>query len=297
MDGELMMKQICTALLFAFMGSSGMAQQSATPRTAIPLIASDSHHRPTSVTVESLVITDQKTPVTGADLVRGGDLPLQLGLLIDTSGSQRSADITGILQVAKQFLTRTIHAPDDRVFILQFAATSQATGWLTKEQLQSAPVNVSIGGGTALFDAVAMACKGRMGLPDRRKPARRILVLVSDGEDNTSHITREAATGEAVRAGVVIFSIDTDLSGASSRGPRFLDALAEPTGGEFFNQVGRKDVARVFASIEEMIESIYYLTYVPPDASKSGVHEIEVKRASKEKFKLSYPRKYFWNPE
>jgi hypothetical protein len=69
-----MMKQICTAFLLGFVGLSGVAQESSAPSVAIPLIASDSHHRPTSVTVESLVITDQKTPITGASLVRGGPI-------------------------------------------------------------------------------------------------------------------------------------------------------------------------------------------------------------------------------
>jgi hypothetical protein len=61
-----MMKQICTPLWLACVSLSGVAQESAAPRVAIPLIVSDSHHRPTSVTVESLVIMDQKTLVTGA---------------------------------------------------------------------------------------------------------------------------------------------------------------------------------------------------------------------------------------
>ena len=73
-----------------------------------------------------------------------------------------------------------------------------------------------------------------------------------------------------------------------------MERLAEVTGGESFNQVGSKQVPRVFASIKEMIESMYYLTYVPPDESKGPVHEVEAQRTPKEKFKLSYARKYFW---
>jgi len=95
-------------------------------------------------------------------------------------------------------------------------------------------------------------------------------------------------------AGAVIFTIDTDLSGMSYGGPRIMERLAEVTGGESFNQVGIKEVPKAFASIREMIESMYYLTYVPPDASKGPVHEVEVQRTPKGKFKLSYARKYFW---
>jgi len=60
------MKQACRAFLLVLLGLFGVAQESPAPRVAIPLIATGSHHRPISVTVESLVITDQKTPVIGA---------------------------------------------------------------------------------------------------------------------------------------------------------------------------------------------------------------------------------------
>lgn len=123
-----------------------------------------------------------------------------------------------------------------------------------------------------------MACKERMGPIDRHKPAaRRILVLISDGQDNQSHVTKEVAASEALRAGAVIFTIDTDLSGMSYAGSRTLERLAEMTGGESFNQVGRKEVSKVFASIQQMIEGMYYLTDVPPDASNGGVHEVDVR--------------------
>jgi len=290
-----MMKQICTPVFVALVCLSGVAQESAAPRVAIPLIASGSHHRPAVVTVESLVITDQKILVTGASLVRGVDLPVELGVLIDTSRSERSADLNDILNAAKQFVNESIRGPEDRVFFVKFNVAPQATEWLKREQLRGATLPGSIGGGTALYDALAMACKERMGPRDWQKPARRILVLISDGEDNLSHITRDEAALEALRAGAVIFTIDTDLSGMSYRGLKIMQNLAEATGGEPFTQVSGNDGPKVFASIKDMMDGMYYLRYAPPDASKSAVHEVEVKRVPKEKFKLSYARKYLWN--
>src|ERR1700688_835253 len=228
MNRRLMMKRICAAFLLAFVSLPGVAQESVAPKTSIPLIASDSHHRAISVQVDSLLITDQKIAVTGANLVLAADLPVELGVLIDASGSQRSADLASILKAAKQFVSEVIQGPNDRVFILQFAATPQATGWLTKEQLQTVNVRVSLGGGTALYDAVAMACKERMGPTDRQRPTRRILVLISDGQDNQSHITREAAASEALRAGAVMFTIDTTLTNMF-HDPKTMETLAELT--------------------------------------------------------------------
>lgn len=290
------MKRIWAAFLFAFVGLLVVAQESVAPKTAIPLVVSDAHHRPTSLSVESLVITDQKMAVTGANLLRAADLPLELGVLIDASGSQRSADLASILKAAKQFVSEVIQGPNDRAFILQFATTPQATGWLTREQLQAVNVKVSMGGGTALYDAIAMACKERMGPVNRQRPTRRILVLISDGEDNRSHIKREAAASEALRAGAVMFTIDTALVPIpfGAYGAKTMDRLAGLTGGESFHEVGGQEAGRVFVSIKEMIGDMYYLTYVPPESSKSAVHEVEVRPARREKFKLSYARKYFW---
>jgi hypothetical protein len=72
--------------------------------------------------------------------------------------------------------------------------------------------------------------------------------------------------------------------------------LAKLTGGEFFGQVSGKDAAKVFVSTHELIDGMYYLSYVPPDATKSAVHEVEMKPAPKGKLELMYARRYFWNP-
>jgi len=290
------MKQLGKALLLVVIGVSGLAQESTAPRVAIPLIVSDSHHRPVSVTVESLVITDQKILVTGAGLVRGVDLPVELGVLIDASNSQRSKDLIGILNAAKQFVGEIVRSPQDRVFFLTFDVTQHATEWLKREQLRGITVTVNIGGATALYDALAMACRERMGPRDWQKPVRRVLVLISDGDDNISHITRDEAASEALKAGAVIFTINTEPSGMSYRGAKIMQSLAEVTGGESFSPNNGNDVTKVFRTIRDMTEGMYCLRYVPPDALKSAVHEVGVKAAPKEHFKLSYARKYLWNP-
>ena len=290
------MKQLCKLVIFVSLGLSGAALESAAPGVFLPLIAIGSDHTPTSVTVDSLVITDQKMRVTGATLIRGADLPLELGIMIDASSSQRDAHLDDYLKAARQFMDDTIRGAADRVFFIQFEGTQHATRWLKKEELQGTSFRIEIGGGTALYDALGMACKQRMGPRDWRKPTRRVLVLISDGEDNLSHITREDAASEVLRAGAVIFTINpTDLRN-SFMGEKILVKLANLTGGLSFNQIGRKAIPDVFARIHEIIDGMYYLSYMPPDASKSAVHQVEVKpRAPQEKVELSYAKKYFWN--
>jgi len=290
------MKQVCKAFLLVLLGLSGVAQESTAPSVAIPIIARGSHHRPISVTVESLVITDQKTPISGASLLEGTNLPLELGVLIDTSNSQREGLLGEILKSMNRFIPDTLRGPQDRVFVLNFEATSQATGWLKKEQLQTFTIPIRIGGGTALYDALVMAGKERMGPRDWRKPTRRMLVLVSDGEDNLSYATRDEAVSEALTAGAVIFTINTTSYNGAYRGEKIMEYWAKLTGGESFSRLSRSDIPKVFTNIKELIEGMHYLRYLPPDASKSAIHEVEVKPAPKEKFELSYARRYPWNP-
>jgi len=290
------MKPVCKAFLLVLLGLSGVAQESTAPRVTIPIIARGSHHRPISVTVESLVITDQKTPISGASLLQGTDLPLELGVLIDTSNSQREGLLGDILKSMNRFIPDSIRGPQDRVFVLNFEATAHATGWLKKEQLQTFTIPIRIGGGTALYNALAIASKERMGPLDWRKPTRRVLVLITDGEDNLSYATRDEALSEALTAGAVIFTINTTSYNGTYRGEKIMEYWAKLTGGESFSRLSRSDIPKVFASIEESIEGMYYLRYLPPDASKSAVHEVEVKPAPKEKFELSYARRYPWNP-
>lgn len=290
------MKQACTAFMLLLLGSCIAAQEPTVTKVSIPLIAIGSHHRPAAVTIESLVISDQKKPVVGASLQRGADLPLELGVLLDTSNSERVTHIDDIVKAVNQFVVATVHGAEDRVFLLNFEATSQATEWLKKDQLQGLTVRVRIGGATALYDAIGAACRQRLGPRDWMKPTRRVLVLISDGDDNLSHITRDEAVSEALKSGAVIFAINTGTSGMTTRGEKIMEYMAKLTGGESFSNLSKSDIPKAFEAIEEMIDAMYYVTYGPPDVSHGVVHEVEVKLAPKQKFELSYARKYLWNP-
>jgi len=284
-----------TAILALLLGTLASAENGASPKVLIPLIVTDSHQRLVSgLTPASLLISEQKTLVTEVSLLHGADLPLELGLVIDTSSSaQNDGNFKEILGGAKDFVNDIVRGPEDRIFFLTFATKTEATGWLKNEQLGGVSLNVKMGGGTALYDSVAIACRERMGARDWNKPTRRVLIVISDGDDNLSHITRDDAASEALKSGVVMFTLSTRMSGNRVRGERILEYWARVTGGEFFTSLTRKEIPKVFARIKEMSDGMYYASYVPP-ASNNRVHEIEVKPAPKGKLEVSYPRRYVW---
>lgn len=192
-----------------FAALSALAQQSNAPRVAVPLLARDSHHHAVTISADSLVVTDQKSTVAAVTLLKGSDVPLELGILVDTSRSQHDAHLDEVLLAAKEFAEEVVVKPDDRAFFLSFDITTKATRWLRKEDLSAIKIRVELSGGTALYDAVAVACKERMGVPDRNKPTRRVLIIISDGEDNQSHITKQEAVSDALSAGAIILAIHT----------------------------------------------------------------------------------------
>jgi Ca-activated chloride channel family protein len=289
------MRCVGTAILVLLLGALASTENGIAPKVLIPLIVKDSHQRLVSgLTPASLVLSERKTPVTEVSLLRGSDLPLELGLVIDTSSSaQNDGNFKEILGGAKDFVNDIVRGPEDRIFFLTFATKTEATGWLKKEQLGGVSLNVKMGGRTALYDSVAIACRERMGARDWNKPTRRLLIVTSDGDDNLSHITRHDVASEALKSGVVMFTLSTRMSGNRTRGERILEYWARVTGGEYFTDLTRKEIPKVFARIKEMSDGMYYVSYVPP-ASSNRVHEIEIKPAPKDKLELSYPRTYLW---
>jgi hypothetical protein len=126
------------------------------------------------------------------------------------------------------------------------------------------------------------------------------LIVISDGDDNQSRVGRDVATAEALKSGVVMFTLSTfalrfQVSSTASRGNRIMENWAKVTGGQFFAGLTRRDAPKVFAKVLELIDGMYYARYVPP-SSTNTIHEIDVNSSPKGKFEISYPRKYLWLP-
>jgi len=90
------------------------------------------------------------------------------------------------------------------------------------------------GGGTALYDALYGSCRDKLLKQPQSGPTRRAIILLSDGEDNLSHVTREEAIEMAQRANAIVYTISTNVSGTKGSGDRFSSASrTRPVGGRF----------------------------------------------------------------
>src|SRR6185312_17546194 len=90
------------------------------------------------------------------------------------------------------------------------------------------------GGGTALYDAVYFACRDKLLKAQQTGPTRKAIILLSDGEDNQSRVTREEAIEMAQRAEVILYAISTNVSGVKKQGDKILERISDATGGVAF---------------------------------------------------------------
>jgi len=215
---------------------------------------------------------------------RETDLPLHLGLLIDVSGSVQGR-FSFEQDAAVSFLQRTIRQGFDKAFVVGFNKQSHLVQDSTDNvSLLSAGVHrLHDGGGTALYDAIYRASREKF-LNDRPdRPVRKAIVVVSDGEDNQSEVSRAQAIEMAQRAEVIIYAISTDDSGLILRGDRVLEQLAAATGGRAFFPFKMKDITRSFASIEDELRSQYVVSYRPADFDADGrFRSIEISALKKD---------------
>ncbi|MGH9360047.1 MAG: VWA domain-containing protein [Terriglobia bacterium] len=200
------------------------------------------------------------------------NLPLRIGILVDTSNSVRER-----LQFEKQsaidFLNAVVRPGEDQAFVVAFDVEPQLLQDYTDDvgKLSDAIRQLQAGGGTGLFDALYYACKEKMiYVPAPQPYLRRVLIVLSDGRDNESQHSMDEALAMAQRAEAIIFAISTNRSGITERGDQVLKYLAQQTGGRVFFPFQASDLAGAFQQIAKELRSQYSLAYVSTNTAHDG---------------------------
>src|SRR5271155_4299268 len=216
------------------------------------------------------VIDDQK-PAELRSFRSETDLPLQVGLLVDASNSVRDR-FKFEQEAAIEFLSAIIRPRYDEAFVVGFDATPEVTQDFTDntEGLSNGVRLLRAGGGTAMYDALYFACRDKLLKQEQTGPVRRAIILLSDGEDNLSHVTREEAIDMAARAEVIVYTISTNISGMKGKGDKTLERIADATGGRAFFPFQMREVSDAFLSIQEELRSQYAVGYKPADFAADG---------------------------
>lgn len=205
-------------------------------------------------------------------------LPLRLALLIDTSGSVRER-FSFEKNAAAKFVDKVLNQESDLAFVAGFSSDTMVTQDFSSDprELADGIQKLTNGGGTSLFDAVSFACRKLAAYPESQHVAR-VLVLLTDGEDNSSHASLRQSLATAERAGVSIYAISTrEERGDKTDADRILEALADQSGGEAMFPGDVLTLGRSFDKLRDLIRSRYFIAYKPADFSPDGsYHSISI---------------------
>ena len=198
------------------------------------------------------------------------NLPLRIGIMLDTSSSIRTR-FKFEQDSALDFFLELLK-PGDKAFVegfdIQVALSQDYTG--NVDLLNQGIRKLRPGGGTALYDSLYHTCQTQMLALREKTDVRKVIILVSDGDDNYSRALESDAIKMCQRAETSVYAISTDTSPTRGRGGDALKTIAEATGGSVFYPVKLEDMAVFFKNIEEELRSQYSLEYRPSDFKLDG---------------------------
>lgn len=234
----------------------------------------------------SFKVTENNSPQDMVFFGRETDLPLRAGILLDTSNSIRDR-LKFEQEAAIDFVHNVIRRKKDMAFLMTFDTDAGVLEDYTDDAGQMSQViqKQRAGGGTALYDAVYFACKQKLENPPRPSGVdtslRRILVVISDGDDTHSERARSEAIEACQRAEAAIYAISTSTDWLSvsgntpkkihkTKGDEILEQMADETGGRAFFPYRIDDLAASFQDISVELRSQYSLAYSPTNKVNDG---------------------------
>ena len=246
------------------------------------------------LTREDFAVTEDGRPQQIAVFEKQSEMPLNLTLAIDTSGSVHK-DMAEEAVAARRF-AHAILRPQDQMSVLQFATEVRE---LTPFTNQLSQIDRGLGQlrgdfATALYDAIYLGAD-RLGA----KEGRKVLVVVSDGDDTVQNTTYAQALEQALRNEVMIYSlIDVPIEASAGRdlgGEHALITLAEQTGGKYF-YVSDGGLDKAFARVSDDLRTQYLLGYYPHNQEPGrGFHRIlvTIPRAGADDFNVRHKSGYY----
>lgn len=228
---------------------------------------------------EDFEVYEEKKPQNILEFIAESNLPLRLGILIDSSNSIRDR-FKFQQEAAVEFINSVIRPKEDRAIVVSFDNQVELRADLTGDidKLSKTVRDLRPGGGTALFDAIYFACKDRLMQDQPLFKFRRAMVILSDGDDTQSVMTREQAIEMALKADVVIYTISTNITRIESEGDKILKHMSERTGGITFFPFKASDLSQSFENIANELRSQYNILYRPEPIKTDGQwHPVQIR--------------------
>src|SRR5271167_3043294 len=268
---------------------------------------------------EDFQIFDEKFPQDIRYFSKQSDLPLRIGMLVDTSNSIRDR-IKFEQDASINFLFSVLRRGRDEAFVMTFDDEPQVVQAFTSDAglLRDQIMQTRAGGGTAIYDAIYQACQNELSHPprppgDQPDVVRRVMILISDGDDNLSTHTRSEAIEMAQITDVVIYAISTNTQWISTTqkdadtggslkyhltdGDKILQDLADETGGRAFFPYHVDDLDQSFQDIGDELRNQYSIAYLPTNGVLDGrYHKIRIDVPEHKGYQVRARQGYFARP-
>ncbi len=248
-------------------------------------------------------VSEDNRPQKIAVFDRESTTPLQIVLAVDASESV-FGDAHLEREAAKTFV-KSLLRPQDRIDLMSFADTVDEVVSFTNDpqRIDSGLGRIERGDATAMYDAIYLASQ-RLAEEPNTGGARRVAVLITDGENTTRHGSYDAALEQAERAGAMVYSlilvpVEAD-AGRNVGGEHALIQMARDTGGKFYYVEDKHDLAPAFQHVSDDLRTQYTVGYYAPQkgADDSGLRHIELQLkdpALRARYTLRYRTAYYAN--
>jgi len=250
----------------------------------------------TNLTKDDFEIKEEKKEQQILEFVAESDLPLRLGILVDSSNSVR--DRFKFQQEAAVEFVNSVVRPEDKAVVVSYDSGAELVADLTSntEVLSKAIRSLRPGGGTALFEAIYFACRDKLMQDQPRHKFRRAMVVLGDGDDNASRYTRDQALEMAQKADVVVYTISTNNTKLEQEGDKVLRYFASETGGMPFFPFQARELSQSFENISNELRHQYNVLYRPEPLKTDGLfHKVDV-RVKTRKDLIVRARKGYYAP-
>jgi len=239
------------------------------------------------------LLDDGRPPARVLKFEQQTNLPLRVGIMLDTSSSIRER-FQFEQEAATDFLLQVLH-PADRAFVEGFDVQTDISQDFTNrvDMLDTGIRKLRPGGGTAMFDSLYKTCRDQMLTLQQTVSVRKAIVLVSDGDDDYSRVTQNEAIKMCQRAETIVYTISTDTSPTKDKGDDVLQAIADATGGQAFFPQRIDDVSLGFHNIEVELRSQYLLEYTPADFKRDGAFRTIYLHSQDERYSVRTKKGYF----
>jgi VWFA-related protein len=286
-------------------GVAGWTLHRSVDEVAVFFAATDHGKAINDLTQSEVAIRDNHQPPTSILGFRGeAQLPLRMGVVIDTSDSITTR-FAFEQKAAIDFMQKVLTGKDDLAFVVGVSGSVLLVQDETadKDLLSAGIGKLAPGGGTALWDAVSYAAD-KLANVSETQPVARILVVISDGNDNSSSASLKEAIQQAERGEVIVYTVSTRdnrdvttplVADVSMVGDRALKAVAERTGGTAFLPGSLGYLDRSLRDLQQVIRSRYMVSYRPALFKRDGQYRTIDITAQKSGHKLRvYARKGYY---